>query len=270
MPRCQPRGKNDESVPKSSRDAPADRERGSKTASRRRARGCSESSCSSSTCRDACWRRRRPPSAPRANRPAPKCGMMNGTSGKAGARRDTASGSPSARSKRLGSPSLSPDADRQESAVHEHDRARACRRQPRTTRSVRSSSSGHVVHRREEADARQPVFGERASRAAPARRRAEGSIMKKPTIRRGMPRDRRGDRRLVARHAGDERRAAARRSRPARDPAVRERVGVARDRPTGARGTGRDGLRRAVRASRTLLRERLEDRLARRSDSARR
>src|SRR5436189_170542 len=105
MPFCQPRGKNDESVPNSSRE-------GSTTPSALRKTPSSDWPPSNRIqlleLEVSKWMVGHWSAAIRASRkkPAPKCGTITGTCGKPSAIRASASGSPRRRSKRLGSPSF--------------------------------------------------------------------------------------------------------------------------------------------------------------------
>ena len=157
---CQPRGKNDESVPNSRRSGPDDVERLAEHAVERQAGMVLHPAVASSTCRGGCSGTDRRPSALRESSPAPKCGMMTGTVGKRDATAASASGSPSRRSNGDGKPELLPDADGQHAAVHEH--RGAVRAPPPRSRRHALIVQPVAVHRREEAHRAQLPVAERA------------------------------------------------------------------------------------------------------------
>ena len=139
------------------------------------------------------------------NRPAPKCGMMNGTGGNSSASRRHAERIAEPQIEAARKPQLLPDADRQHAAVDEHRRARALGGDPHhLTRPV--VVEWHVVHCRKEADGAQPELAKRAPRRV--HRIGRGRIEHEEADEAiAVARDGGGDGILVAGNARDQRRS---------------------------------------------------------------
>ena len=149
---------------------------------------------------------------------------------------------------------LVPDAHREASAVSEHHSIRAFGRSLDHPQGAHVLQR-HVVHGRKKADARQALLGERSFRA---RRRvgARGIDHEKADDPSRMPRHRPGDRRLVTRHAGNERRAAHAVRVQFAYPSVRQRVRIAGIVPlelaVDSRGIGCESLKERPREEMTV------------------
>ena len=120
-------------------------------------------------------------------------------------------------------------ADRQDAAVDEH-RGSGLRRGEVEQRPRPLIVHRDVMHRREQADGAQAALERRSRlRHRISARRIDHEEADEPLR---MPRDRRRDRRRVARHTGDQRRARDLMAIELRRPAVGERLGRARRVPS--------------------------------------